>query len=427
RACELLDRPVKIVKPYFHEKVDTGACRKITEELGSFLLSNMRADGENGLFPADPFAHQTNHLSVGFGACGVLYSLNKCGFEIPRTAREWLEQELDKAKPERLPPGIFTGASGIAWSLAELGLEDRAATFMKMANQSPILKHHHSYLYGMAGTGMANLSMYVRTKGTEYLDMANELADSLLESAQENERGIFWENDNLVQLGYGYGQSGVALFLLRMFQITGKERFLLEGRRALEFDLSHGVENEEGVLSFPRGPSDSTIEPYLEEGSAGIAKVAIRYGIWEPMKMILPDVHRKYAVFPGLMYGLGGFIDVLTDAYLFSRDEKYLSMAKRPIAGIRDIYLIKQQHGAATPGDGLFKISCDYATGVAGVLRALHRYTHCEGADFVLDEADPAYAGHDGPEPADGAAHPMDSELSAAVQQAGQGMYDKSL
>ncbi|HEX7289161.1 MAG TPA: membrane translocator, partial [Candidatus Angelobacter sp.] len=110
RACELLERPVKIVKPYFHEEVDAGACRKISEELGSFLLSNMRADGESGLFPADPFAHQTNHLSLGFGACGVLYSLNKCGFEVPRAARDWLEQELDKAKPERLPPGIFTGA-----------------------------------------------------------------------------------------------------------------------------------------------------------------------------------------------------------------------------------------------------------------------------------------------------------------------------
>jgi hypothetical protein len=40
----------------------------------------------------------------------------------------------------------------------------------------------------------------------------------------------------------------------------------------------------------------------------------------------------------------------------------------------------------ATPGDNLFRVSCDYATGVAGVLRALHRYSHLEEADFVLDE-----------------------------------------
>jgi hypothetical protein len=102
--------------------------------------------------------------------------------------------------------------------------------------------------------------------------------------------------------------------------------------------------------------------------------------------MIFTDVHRKYAGFVGLLYGLGSFVDVLTDAFLFSNNAKYLEMAKRPLAGIRDIYLIKQERGSATPGDNLFRISCDYATGVAGVLRTLHRFTHLDEADFVLDE-----------------------------------------
>jgi len=111
--------------------------------------------------------------------------------------------------------------------------------------------------------------------------------------------------------------------------------------------------------------------------------------------MILSDVHRKYAGFAGLLYGLGSFIDVLTDAYLFSNNVKFLEMAKRPITGIRDIYLIKQSHGSATPGDNLFRISCDYATGVAGVLRALHRFTHLDEADFALDEVISATADRD--------------------------------
>ena len=169
----------------------------------------------------------------------------------------------------------MTGASGIAWSLSELGLEDRALELMKGANESALLKDHHSYLYGMAGIGMANLHFYVRTNKPEYLAVANELGDALLRSAQESEQGIYWENDGLLHLGYGYGQSGVALFLLRLFQLTGKEKFLYEGRRALEFDLSHGEERENGVLSFPRAPGDPTVVPYLEEGSAGIARVAI--------------------------------------------------------------------------------------------------------------------------------------------------------
>ncbi len=410
RAYELLEKPAQVVSPKYTADIEAGTCNKISQELGSFLLAHMCTGQKGGLFPADPFMHETNSLSLGFGACGVLYALKKCGFEIPPCAYDWLQQELDHVKGERFPPGLLTGTSGIAWTLAELGFEDRAAEFMKMANQSALLQRHHSYFYGMAGVGMANLYLYVRTKKPDYLAVASDLAESLLKVAQESERGIHWEDDKLVHLGYGYGQSGVALFLLRLFQLSGRKAFLIEGRRALEFDLSHSIEAESGVLSFPRALSDPTIEPYLEEGSAGIAKVAIRYGLWDQVERILPDVHRKYAVFAGLLFGLGSFVDVLTDAFLFSNKEKFLEMAKRPIAGIRDIYLIKQAHGSATPGDGLFRISCDYATGVAGVLRALHRVTHVGPADFVLDEIASGSAGrdHSGPGDAPGAIFAMD-------------------
>jgi serine/threonine protein kinase len=390
RACELLDKPAEILPPGFADDIDAVACSEISQQLGRFILSHMRPDRDDALFPADPYIHRTNNLSLGFGASGVLYTLKRCGFEIPKTAFDWLETRLDKVDPRDLPPGLLTGASGIAWGLSELGLEERALELMQVANESALLKDHHSYLYGMAGIGIANLHFYARTNKPEYLRVANELGDALLKSEKESAQGIYWENDGLLHLGYGYGQSGVALFLLRLFQVTGKERFLYEGRRALEFDLSHGEERESGVLTFPRAPGEPTVVPYLEEGSAGIAKVAIRYGMWdERLEKILADVHRKYSGFVGLMYGLGSFVDVLTDAYLFSDDVKYLEMAKRPITGIRDLYLLQRPEGWATPGDNLFRVSCDYATGVAGVLRVLHRFTHQDAADFTLDEVVP--------------------------------------
>ena len=387
RAIELLDKPAEILPPSFADDVDADFCKETSRELGAFILANIRPDRDDRLFPSDPFVHRTNPLGLGVGASGVLYTLKKCGFEVPKVATDWLEQKLDKVNSDKLPPGLFTGFAGVAWCLSELGFEDRAAALMKLANTSRLLKDHHSYLYGMAGIGMANLHFHARTGKSDYLDVANDLGDSLLSTAQENDAGIFWENDGLLQLGYGYGQSGVALFLLRLFQVTGNERFLAQGRRALEFDLSHAEEREPGVLTFARAPSDPTSVPYIEEGSGGIAKVAMRYGLWdERLEKILLDSHRKYSGFPGLFYGTTSFIDVLTDAYLLSNDPKFLEMAKRPITGIRDIYLMKQKHGLATPGDNLFRITCDYATGVAGVMRTLHRFAHLEQADFVLDE-----------------------------------------
>jgi len=387
QAYELLDQPAQIQPPSYDGYIDDESVDEISQQLGRFILANIRADRDDTLFPADPFIHRTNPINLGFGASGVLYSLNKCGFEVPKDAFDWLEQKLERVVPKDMPPGLLTGASGIAWALWELGLEERALDLMRMANESPLLKTHHSYLYGMAGIGTANLYFYSRTKKPEYLAVANDLADVLLRSAQENEHGLYWESDGLLQLGYGYGQSGVALFLLHLFHVSGKERFLFEGQRALEFDLAHSEEREHGVLSFPRAPGEPTVVPYLEEGSAGIARVAIRYGLWdERLEMILSDLHRKYAGFTGLLYGLASFVEVLTDAYQFSNDEKYLEMARRPIRGIRDLYLLKYPNGWATPGDNLFRISCDYATGMAGVMRTLHRFTHLEEADFVLDE-----------------------------------------
>lgn len=65
-----------------------------------------------------------------------------------------------------------------------------------------------------------------------------------------------------------------------------------------------------------------------------------------------------------------------------------VGLAERPLAGIRDLYLIKAGKGLATPGDGGLAISCDWGTGVAGVMRVLHRYLTKDESDFMLDELD---------------------------------------
>jgi hypothetical protein len=259
---------------------------------------------------------------------------------------------------------------------------------MTLANDSPLLSQHHSYLYGRAGVGMANLHLYMRTNRARYLESAQRLAEDLLRDANERDGLVFWESDHQIHLGLGYGQSGVALFLLRLYQVTGEQTFLLQGRKALAFDFGHRLEVEPGVDSFPIRPSvTNAAEPYLEAGTAGILKVAMRYEMPdESLSHCFEDVHRKYSVFPGLFFGLSSCADVLVDAVQFKGDAKYSEMVKRPVAGIRDLYVLSSPKGMATPGDNLFRISCDYATGAAGVLRTLWRVKHLDAADFMLDE-----------------------------------------
>jgi hypothetical protein len=385
-ARGLLQKPSTLTSPRFIETTIPGDNNIMIRQFAEFLIASMHPERQSSLLFADPFMYQTNPLSLGFGACGVLYALHRCGFEIPRSAYDWLEHRLDHTSADDLPPGLLTGFAGVAWTLAELGLDDRAVHLMRLANQCFNVTYHHSYFYGMAGIGMANLHFYARTGCRDYLKAAIDFATCIMQRAQHTDRGTYWEADNFVHLGFGYGQSGVALFLLRLYEATSDIAYRSLGERSLAFDLAHGIELESGILSFPNRPGDTTVLPYLEEGSSGIAKVAIRYGQWDVAKTLIADSHRKYSSFPGLLYGLASFIDVHTDAFIFSGDPTFLKMAQRPISGLKDMYLIKQNRGAAVPGDGLFRTSCDYATGVAGVLRTLYRLQHSEAADFFLDE-----------------------------------------
>ncbi len=385
QASELLSSPAVLKTPGCSSEIDDDFVATAAQKFGDFLLAHMRPDSDL-LFPADPFAHLTNPLSLGFGASGVLYALKKAKREIPNNALNWLESRLDKLDLNTMPPGLLTGTSGVAWCLAELGMLDRAQHLMLAANRSRLASSHHSYLYGMAGIGIANLHFYHLTNDQRFWQAAVELANQLLEHASENERGLSWPTGELTHLGLGYGQSGVALFFLRLFEMSGDHRWLSAGNKALGFDLSHSIEIESGVTTFQRGIGDSTADHYLEEGSAGIARVALRFGFAEQSAHLLTDAHRKYSVFAGLFFGLGSFVDIFSDAQIFLDKQKYRQMANRPLAGIRDIYLLKYAEGWATPGDGLFRVSCDFATGVAGLLRAFSRSLYLDHADFTLDE-----------------------------------------
>jgi len=77
--------------------------------------------------------------------------------------------------------------------------------------------------------------------------------------------------------------------------------------------------------------------------------------------------------------------EFLIDLYSITRDPKHLEGAYRVASGLR-LFKIPKPAGAAVPGDGLRRISCDFGTGGAGVSHFLHRLTHHSlEAAFTLD------------------------------------------
>lgn len=388
-AEERLLQPVSTRQPYASKAGRGLPADSVLKRLAAFIQVNYRLDPKYTLFPCDPFALATNASSLGFGSSGVIYALIRAGVEVPQAAWDRHLAEVSSLNSQNAAPGFLTGLAGIGWAHLAMGEAAIGLGFVEQANRSVQKTTHPSLYYGMAGLGLADLAAYVVSGHHRYLDLALELAAQLESSALQSNDGLYWEDDGVVRIGFGYGQSGIALFFLRLSQAAGDERWRTLGKAALCYDLAHGHELEAGVTTFAAAPAGiTTYEHYIEQGTAGIVKVAIRYGLWETVDQLVLDLHRKYAGFAGLLYGLAGLIDTLVDAHVYSGNPRYLEMAQRAYQGLTDLYVFGDDDMAAVPGENLFRISCDYATGMAGIIRAIQRLSAPDGDDFCLDVLD---------------------------------------
>jgi len=365
---------------------------EICRKLADFLRNSFRLGRARTAFPIDPFGKSTNASSLFFGTSGVMWSLHRSGEEIPKKIWERYADEVSPARFTALPDGIATGIAGVAFSLLEMGRLDLAKPFLDGLLDRSIERKHHSLYYGISGIGMVMILAWKLTGNKSYIDRAVQIGVLLNADAFYDDKGAYWKDAGGIRIGLGYGQSGVAIFLLRLSQITGEMKWRDLGVRAVQYDLSHGVELHSGVVGFPgqvnSGLGENTFFPYIEQGSAGVAKAALRLGMVDQTRKLMPAISRKYSAHPGLIFGLTGLIDVLVDLERYTGDKYYRTLAALPLAGLRDIYLFETPLGMAVPGDNLFRVSCDYATGVAGVMATLDRFSNLSGDRLLLDWLD---------------------------------------
>lgn len=365
------------------------ACDEVIKGIERHINNTATYSRSDRLFPADPTVFATNPLSLAYGAAGVAYTLNRISDEFPGPAVEWILRH--KITNEAYPPGLYIGSSGIAWSLLEIGLQQEAEKIFQVAFTSPLRHKTADLFYGMAGWGMTALRFFMETQDQQYLDLAIEAGNKILEASSRDERGLYWMNDGEQRLGIAYGSSGVALFLLYLHMAIGESRFLAAGQQALDFDLSHGTTTKDGGISWAHSASvASPLYPYWRFGSAGVGSVVLRYyrllGT-QRYRTILEktfiEMDRKYAVSPGRFMGLAGLGELSLDLYDCFGEKRYLEAAHKAANGI--MLFRVDRGGTAFPGDQLLRLSCDYGTGSAGIALFLNRLLGRQGNDFMLD------------------------------------------
>lgn len=357
-----------------------------------FIKANADLHRKDRIFPADPLVYETNPMSLAHGAAGVLYALDKVEGRVDARLLERLASE--EVQAQSCPPSLYHGLSGIAWALLELGCPERARQWLEAGVGHPLLGASAGLYHGLAGWGMANLRFWLASREPRYLEHAERAAEALLASARERDGSLFWPaEDGIVRYGLAHGQSGIALFLLYLDRALGGGRYGRAAARAFEHDLAHASETENGALSWRRADDGrKVVYPYWKHGSAGIGIVALRFyrALREPryrelIERIYIDCDRKYSIFPGRNEGLAGIGEFLLDAHRETGERKFLNSAFRAAAGLA-IFRVSQPEGAAFPGDGVARFSCDLATGSAGIVLFLDRLLRPRPAHLLLDE-----------------------------------------
>lgn len=396
---ESLDNPSPARRPLICEPAALAddEIREVVERSVRYILGHCTPERGDRLFPCDAKVFATNPLSLAYGACGTAYALHRITGLAPPPIADWILRR--EVTAEQYAPGLYLGMAGIAWTLLELGLVEPAKQVLALSASHPLALTADVY-YGLAGWGMAQLKFHLATGEPRFLEAAITAGRQLLETRVAAGGAAHWATPPEQIFGFAHGASGVSVFLLYLYLASGDEEFLHAGREALEFDLSQAVDMDEGLLWPSRTGPARVLVPYWRYGSAGVGAALLRFNRVAPDERYRSLLHgiriattRKYAIFPARGFGLAGLGEFLLDmAALGSAEdrEECLAAARQVASGIMLFRLDKGGDGVAFPGADLWKISCDYATGSAGIALFLDRLLTRRPADFMLDELLPA-------------------------------------
>ncbi|HET9647377.1 MAG TPA: class III lanthionine synthetase LanKC [Microlunatus sp.] len=335
----------------------------LERRLISSLLATATPERSDRLFPADPGVFSYGGHGLAHGAAGVLHAVQVVAPDrLDPRHLDWLtETALRSDSPWA---GLYAGTAGAAVLLARVGRADAAGEVLAGARRHRHLDTTVGVFNGAAGHGLAALALgdprLIDTAATEAAWLRALLHDQSSPLTEPLEGGLL------------RGWSGVALFLVRLFERTGDPRLLDDAAIALRRDLDGCVIDDAGALHVRDG---ARILLYLGDGAIGVG-LALRAYLAHRDDADLRAAYRAaqrtcrigVVLFGGLFNGRSGLL--LGSSLLLDGAERdaVTALHRRRLGW----HLIDHRHGLSLPGDGLVRLSTDFATGSAGAALALH-------------------------------------------------------
>lgn len=375
---------------------------EVLREILGYARSVADYERTDRLFPADPAVFATNPLSIAHGACGVAYVMHRVEGQVAPAVLEWI-----RSQPIHFgtyATGLYSGLSGIAWSMLEMGMEREAFDALSRCDGHHLLFRSANLFNGVAGWGMTQLRFFLHTGDRRHLDAAIRAGRELLASRQvdASSDGCYWTTGDGISASLGHGASGIALFLLYLSLASGEDDFLNTGLSAMRWVSAKSSGNSDGALTWVARENTPSQTPYWRWGSSGIGRVALRYwavtgdaGFADMIDRIHIDCDRKYTIFPGYFFGVSGIAEMYLDMARFERWSDVSAITVRKLLSGCMLFAMRRPGGIAFPGESLNRISCDFGTGGAGIALVIHRHMTGCGASFMLDALIPGWRQED--------------------------------
>ncbi|GAA2093514.1 class III lanthionine synthetase LanKC [Actinomadura alba] len=352
------------------------------------ILASATPGRDDRLFPGDIEQFATGGMNISHGAAGVLYALDVTGAGRHPEHEQWLIQRaLTPREGTRL--GFYEGLHGIAHVLEHLGHRDEALKIVEICLGERWEGLGLDLGGGLAGVGL-NLRHFARRTGeSTFREAAVRAAEIVADRLGGVDDVPETSGGDHPHAGLFEGSSGPALLFIRMFEDTGDATWLDHAATALGQDLRRCTTRPDGTLHVDEG---WRTVPYLNRGAAGIAVVLEEYLAQrgdERFQQAADDIGRgvrsPFTVQSGLFNGRAGLLAHLARGFEPGRAaaDPHVSLQVRNLAW----HALTYQGDLAFPGDQLYRLSMDLATGTAGVLLALGAALHGEPVALPLLEA----------------------------------------
>lgn len=345
----------------------------------SLIISKMRANIKRNLISdrrlihgdVRQFEQKDGFINVLSGGTGAVLSLNRSG-GINKAIINWIETHLMQDIDSISEKGLFTGATGIASTLYEVGYKEKSfEIFNRSLNDMNM--YDISLRSGLAGIGLAFISLYIESKDESYLIAAKSIAKKIDNFIESNQK-ITVRDWSGVSIGLIDGWSGGSLFYSALFAITKKENYYLKAFELISKDLKHTIQDEKSKALHTLDDRRRAL-PYLSGGSIGIGLAIIYLNhvsgeklFQEELSAIIKLYGTKCTFNGGLFEGAGSFLLIP-----FFSEYNSLSSKKsiESVIELLNLFLIDRENHILFPGNFCYRLSDDLFSGSSGIILAL--------------------------------------------------------